>query len=272
MRRSSIEIPYLVKKKYMSVAIAIVPVVPMRSEAAHRSEMVNQLLFLETGTVLETSGLFIKLRCDYDGYEGWCQKSQLLIIEETLPAPKEEKLAPDWINTIMVNGTSMQVSKGTPLQLLEKRSLNLQPFQFSYDGDFHIPVRQDFNADAIHAISKAYLNTSYLWGGRSVFGIDCSGFVQQVYRFFGKKLPRDAWQQAEQGEPVGFLEEVQCGDLAFFDNEAGRITHVGLLYDSNSIIHASGKVRIDPIDHAGIINLETGERTHRLRIIKRYTT
>jgi hypothetical protein len=271
MRRSSIEIPYLVKKKYMSTAIAIVPVVPMRSEAAHRSEMVNQLLLLETGTVIESSGLFVKIRTDYDGYEGWCQKSQLLLVEQPLPVLQEEKLAPDWINMIQVNGVTMQVSKGTPLQLLVDRQLEIPPFRFSYDGDFHIPARQDFNADAIHAISKVYLNTSYLWGGRSVFGIDCSGFVQQVYRFFGKKLPRDAWQQAEQGEAIGFLEEVQCGDLAFFDNEAGRITHVGLLFDSNSIIHASGKVRIDPIDHAGIINLETGERTHRLRIIKRYT-
>jgi cell wall-associated NlpC family hydrolase len=103
-----------------------------------------------------------------------------------------------------------------------------------------------------------------------VFGIDCSGFVQQVFRFFNKNLPRDAWQQAVKGEMVGFLAEVQCGDLAFFDNEEGSITHVGLLFDEKTIIHSSGKVRIDPIDNMGIISRDTGERTHRLRIIKRY--
>jgi cell wall-associated NlpC family hydrolase len=115
-----------------------------------------------------------------------------------------------------------------------------------------------------------YLNTPYLWGGRSVFGIDCSGFAQQVYRFFNKHLPRDASQQALQGEVVGFLQEAICGDLAFFDNEEGRITHVGILLDAQTIIHSSGRVKIDKIDNQGIFTTDKGERTHNLRIIKRY--
>jgi cell wall-associated NlpC family hydrolase len=82
-------------------------------------------------------------------------------------------------------------------------------------------------------------------------------------------LHRDAYQQATQGEGIGFLQEANCGDLAFFDNEHGKITHVGILLDSSTIIHASGKVRIDSIDNVGIINSETGLRTHNLRVIKR---
>ena len=107
-----------------------------------------------------------------------------------------------------------------------------------------------------------------MWGGRSVFGIDCSGFVQQVYAYFNIQLPRDAYQQAGMGKDIGFLAETICGDLAYFDNKEGKITHVGIMLDAQTIIHASGRVRIDYIDQAGILNKETGERTHQLRIVK----
>lgn len=127
-----------------------------------------------------------------------------------------------------------------------------------------------FNAENLNQVARRYLDVPYLWGGKSLFGIDCSGFCQQVFRQFGIKLPRDAYQQVEHGEVVGFLQEVVCGDLAFFDNEEGRITHVGMMLNIHEIIHSSGKVRIDKIDHQGIINSETGVRTHQLRIIKRY--
>ena len=114
------------------------------------------------------------------------------------------------------------------------------------------------------------LHTAYVWGGRSAFGIDCSGFTQLVFKSFGIVLFRDAYQQATQGEVVGFLQEAKTGDLAFFDNAEGRITHVGMLINEHEIIHASGKVRIDRIDSQGIVNVDTNERTHQLRIIKRY--
>jgi cell wall-associated NlpC family hydrolase len=121
----------------------------------------------------------------------------------------------------------------------------------------------------IREIAFTFLNTPYQWGGRSVFGVDCSGFTQVVYKCIGLKLLRDASQQATQGEVVGFLQEVKCGDLAFFDNEAGKITHVGILLDLHTIIHASGKVRVDRIDNFGIVNSDTEKRTHTLRVIKR---
>ncbi|MFM7813326.1 MAG: C40 family peptidase [Flavobacteriales bacterium] len=119
----------------------------------------------------------------------------------------------------------------------------------------------------------SYLGAPYLWGGRTILGIDCSGFSQVVYRILGQSIPRDAWQQAGLGEEVSFVDEAQPGDLAFFDNAEGKIIHVGLildrLEDSLRIIHASGMVRIDTLDHQGIFNQETGEYSHNLRIIKR---
>ena len=109
----------------------------------------------------------------------------------------------------------------------------------------------------------------YLWGGRSPFGIDCSGFMQSVYACIGVKLKRDAYQQAEMGSTIAFLQETKAGDLAFFDNEEGKITHVGMMLDNHTIIHASGKVRVDTIDSYGILNADDHQYSHTLRIIKR---
>lgn len=114
-----------------------------------------------------------------------------------------------------------------------------------------------------------YLNAPYLWGGKTPFGIDCSGFTQMVYKLNGYKLMRDASQQATQGEALSFIEESEPGDLAFFDNEEGNIIHVGIIMSDNYIIHASGKVRIDRLDHLGIYNPETNRHTHKLRVIKK---
>ena len=254
----------------MSFVVCMVPVSPMRKEAAHRSEMVSQLLFGELAEVLEESKGFTRLRCLYDGYEGWCQSAQVTGIETALIKPHQEVLTAEWSSAIDVNGYPMQLSLGTPLGLLQDGKARFGKYTVNWQGKTIEPALGVFEEPAIRSLCMQYLNTTYVWGGRSVFGIDCSGFVQQVFRFFHKKLPRDAYQQAELGEVVGFLQEVQCGDLAFFDNEEGKITHVGLLFNSDTIIHASGKVRLDKIDSMGIVNSDTGERTHKLRIIKRY--
>ena len=114
-----------------------------------------------------------------------------------------------------------------------------------------------------------YLNAPYLWGGKTPFGIDCSGFTQMVYKLNGYKIHRDASQQALEGEPLSFIEESEVGDLAFFDNDEGNIIHVGIIMENNYIIHASGKVRIDRLDHLGIYNPELKKHTHKLRVIKK---
>ena len=114
-----------------------------------------------------------------------------------------------------------------------------------------------------------YMNAPYLWGGKTPLGIDCSGFTQMVYRINGYKLLRDASQQAAQGEALSFIEESEPGDLAFFDDEEGKIVHVGIILKENYIIHAHGKVRIDRLDHSGIYNVEKRKHTHKLRVIKK---
>jgi gamma-D-glutamyl-L-lysine dipeptidyl-peptidase len=123
---------------------------------------------------------------------------------------------------------------------------------------------------SLKEVYNKFIDTPYLWGGKSVFGIDCSGFVQQVFKMFGMKLLRDAYLQAEQGSVVASLEESKLGDLAFFQNENGRVIHVGIILENNQIVHASGKVRMDTVDEKGIVNNETGKRTHQLHSMRRY--
>ncbi|WP_109699632.1 C40 family peptidase [Chitinophaga deserti] len=251
----------------MPLAITIVPVMPLRAEPSHRSEMISQAVF---GECLETESItadgWVKVKMQYDGYEGWVTQSHLETIPQSLYDSAATHVVTGWQATLQLNGRPVRVPYGSLLKMGEgtwgKVSVagneGISPFKV-------VPAPRN----AWEGIAMEYLNTAYLWGGKTVFGTDCSGFTQTVYKILGIPLFRDAYQQAGQGETVNLLQEVLPGDLAFFDNPEGRITHVGILLNDQQIIHASGKVRIDPVDNQGIVNADTGERTHQLRIIKR---
>ncbi|MBO9631596.1 MAG: C40 family peptidase [Chitinophagaceae bacterium] len=255
----------------MLYAVCTVPVSPLRATDSHRSEMVSQLLLGECGLVMEESKDFIRVKTLYDDYEGWCQRSQVELLAD-LPGDQQSKvLVGDFTDRVLINGGEAHVPMGAAVIAPAGEELQLGNYKIRYQlaSPWHSGAAQ-VSADTITARAMRYLNTPYLWGGRSVFGIDCSGLTQSVFRFFNYKLLRDAYLQATQGEPIGFLQEAKCGDLAFFDNDEGRITHVGIMLDTQQVIHASGKVRIDKIDNAGIIQTETGMRTHKLRMVRRY--
>jgi hypothetical protein len=252
----------------MAFLMCVVPVCPVRKDSSHKSEQVSQLLFGEVAETLETGKEFVRVRCVHDDYEGWCQQSQLTEIDDEM-ALAPASVACEYLNVVHCNATPMHIPFASRIGFFNKKMFALPRFTFLYAGEFIEPGSIEFIPTEIERIAMLFLHTPYLWGGRSVFGIDCSGFTQTVFSYFNIKLQRDAYQQATQGDAIGFLQEVQTGDLAFFDTEEGRINHVGLLLNQNTIIHSSGKVRIDTIDHAGIVNRETGQRTHQLRIIKR---
>ncbi len=247
----------------MAQVICIVPVAPIRAEGSHRAEMVSQILLAETATVISETKDFFQIQMHQDGYEGWCQKLQLQILPEGATIITKGYTS-NWVSSAVLNGQPIQLPLGTPI--VSSAQAN---FEISYADAVLDPINNTFNPGALEIVAKQFLGTAYLWGGRTVFGIDCSGFVQMVFKLFNIKLPRDAYQQAEVGEDVGFLAEAKPGDLAFFDNEQGKITHVGILLSPQSIIHASAIVRIDPIDQAGIVSSSTGLRTHQLRTIRR---
>ncbi|MDI9366238.1 MAG: C40 family peptidase [Flavobacterium sp.] len=249
----------------MRFVASIVAVSPIRKEPNHRSEMTSQLLLGEYAEVLDAQKEFVQIKCLYDGYIGWCQRVQLAFTNEVVTT---NQFVVNEFAKVHINQLPCRVSFATPVFW---QPLVFNHFEINYANIATLEATNTkFLPQNITQYASVFLNTPYLWGGRTLFGIDCSGFAQQVYKLFNKQLPRDAYQQAEQGAALGFLEEAVCGDLAFFDNEAGFITHVGIMLNNHQIIHASGRVRIDTIDSAGIISSDTGLRTHRLRVVKRY--
>ena len=262
----------------MKYAGCCVPVSAIRNEPSHRSEMISQLLFGECCTLLEYGADnlptgqagWVRIKCRYDDYEGWCQQSHLVAIGEEIFLQADKELTDGWVNEIDYNGHNMHVPLGSSLTSLKRGKAFWRKNSIQYAGKVWKPLGVKITSKMIKQVAFKFLNTSYLWGGRSVFGIDCSGYSQMVYKFLNVPLPRDARYQAEKGDTVKSLKEAVCGDLAFFDNEDGKITHVGIILNNREIIHSSGKVRLDKIDNEGIVNLETKQRTHKLKIIKRY--
>lgn len=257
----------------MQYIFCTVSVAAMRKEPSHRSEMVSQLLFGEFGFVMEQQTDFVRIKCLYDGYDGWVALNQVtfvnadIVTETTIYTDNE-------LSPVLVKGSEvMQVSYATPVYTKYggNQSLAVGPYEFSYpESPQHWDAsKMPYTASNLRAVANKYLHTAYLWGGRSIYGLDCSGFVQQVYKMFDIRLLRDAHLQADQGVQIETLADAKMGDLAFFHNDAGRIIHVGILLSNTEIIHASGKVRIDQIDEEGIVNGETGKRTHYLTCIRR---
>lgn len=255
----------------MSYAVCCVPVAPVRIDPDHRSEMVSQLLFGECCiiTIVEKNG-WVKIVNKTDAYTGWCWQQHFQEIDDTQYYLEENNLTADWVNEIDYNGHMMWVPFGSSLTAMKNGNVFWRKNTVHYTGNVWDPAAAKQDTKTIKQLAYKFLNTTYLWGGKSVFGIDCSGLTQSVYKFLNVHLLRDAQQQATQGELVSFLQQARCGDLAFFDNEEGEIIHVGILLNAHEIIHAAGKVRIDKIDNEGIVDAETGKRTQRLRIIKRY--
>ena len=246
--------------------------IPMRAEPADTSEMVNQVIFGEGYTVLEEQKKWLRISLIHDHYEGWIDRKQFTPCESSFwndinhPIPICSELIE--IVTRKNAGIYFPVFLGSSLPYLnaQEQTLRIYDHEYNYQGPSNVGVLEK---SRLIDYAYQYLNAPYLWGGRTPFGIDCSGFVQMVYKICGYQLPRDASQQALQGYTLSFIEEAEPGDLAFFDNEEGKIIHVGLMLQDNYILHASGKVRLDRLDQTGIFNSELGTHTHKLRVIKK---
>jgi hypothetical protein len=256
--------------------ICALSAVPVRAEPSDRAELVTELLFGECYTVLQAQGNWLRMEAAADRYQGWIDFKQHRPVSDayfTAWSTQDHPRVLDVVQVVSSATTRQPITLGCRLPFFDGMTLKVgddNPLFFNgtatNPSHANSPERQ---LALLRKMGQHFLRAPYVWGGKNLFGIDCSGLMQTLFGLIGVQLPRDAKQQIALGAPVDFVTQAKAGDLAFFDNAEGNIVHVGLVLDDGLILHASGEVRVDPLDHHGIFNRERQKYSHKLRLIKR---
>jgi gamma-D-glutamyl-L-lysine dipeptidyl-peptidase len=258
----------------MIYAVCLLSVIPVRAEASHRSEQVTQLLFGDLVTVLDKKEKWYLVQVQSDSYQGWIAEGQLTPLSKNEYDALTESTRSVYVTTDLIqvvkntdNNAGFLISAGSSLYNCQGNRFTIAGNSFEYMGE--IREIKGYEPSSLLKNAMVFLHSSYMWGGKSALGIDCSGLTQLAFKMAGKHIHRDASQQATQGEMIDLIHEAQAGDLLFFDNDNGDIIHTGIMMEDMHIIHAHQKVRIDKVDHLGIFNSDTKKYSHKLRLIKR---
>jgi len=263
------------RPKLSSYAICRVSVACFRQLPDHKSYQISQVLFGEYVEIISKKNKdWFRVRCSWDGCIGWIDPKQFHVLKEKEVHLFEacDTFSLDHLHGLSSSTSTIPISIGSNLYRCDGMNVKMPFGHFQYSGQILNTASAKSSDSLLITIAKRYIHCPYLYGGRSILGIDAPGLIQVIYKMLGQKLPRNSLEQANLGIDIGFVAHSKVGDLAFFEDENRLINHVGLIIDDTSIMHAHGQVRIDKLDQQGIYNVEQKRYTFKLRTIRRLIT
>ncbi len=266
------------KKQY---AIVKLSANMMREKPAYEAELGSQALMGDIVEVLDKKDYWVKIKTD-EPYVGWVNELGLRYVgeKELNKYKKAKKLIciknyshiyskPSTksriISDFILGNRVWAVSKKG--KLVKKRGfykIKIGGKKFAYVKAKDVKRYKEKKAKNFYSnlvkTAYRYMGVPYLWGGKSIKGVDCSGFISNIWYLNGVKLPRNASQQAQLGEEVIiynkegeiFCDNLKAGDLLFFgkkgeNGEKDKINHVAMYLKNSKFIHASQLVRINSL-------------------------
>ncbi|HUI30116.1 MAG TPA: NlpC/P60 family protein [Candidatus Acidoferrales bacterium] len=249
-----------------------VGVAPVRRSSTSSSEQVTQVLYGESFDALQifprtrsSIGDWIRVRLHADGYIGWVSSNQVTLFPEDefkkyrsfMKAYVVERISSLFEKPSINSPAVREAVFGSELIMVGQEGIFFEvklpdgPSAYVKKSDVSVsPLAKRFSMRNLFATAKNFEGISYVWGGRSAKGFDCSGFVQTVFRLNGIELPRDTDLQFSAGKFVGrTLNKVRPGDLLFFSSNGNKISHVAIYFGRNKeFIHSSGFIKISSLD------------------------